>query len=330
MGVKVTISNKNSSKSIAIIGASGFIGSNLANYLVSLGKYEVSGSYFTAPSNFVSNEVKQIHVDCQNLESIKKFLGNHEVAIMCAAKTSGAGVIADSPLVHLYQNMIMNTLTLQAAHEVGIKRFIFLSSNTVYPPGEKAMKEGDENDTYFPSYEVVATMKRNTERICLLYPSLKTRPMDVRIVRPANSYGPNDKFDPKLSHVIPALISKMLAANEILEVWGDGKDIKDFIFIEDLIEGIEKIIGYQGEERIFNLVSEVETTIVMILEILKSLTNKPNLHFKFDKSKPKMIPIRRLSGMLAERELNFRAQISLEEGLRRTLNWYLINRHELS
>jgi GDP-L-fucose synthase len=325
MGVKVTISDKivKNKINVAVIGSSGFIGSNLASYLASLEDYSVRGSYFTRIDNEASQLVNQTQVDCRDLKGMKDFLYGSEIVVMCAAITSGAKDIAQNPLVHLNQNTIMNSVALQAAYESEVRKFIFISSNTVYPPGNHPMKEGDENDEYYPTYEVVGTMKRNAERMCELYPKLKIRPMDTRIVRPANSYGPNDKFDAEVSHVIPALISRIIKSSTRLEVWGNGQDIKDFIYIKDLVLGIKKVIEYEGENRIFNLVSGQESTIQDVIEILKKLTQKNNLEVLYDTSKPQMIPIRRLSGELAKRELGFKAKTSLEHGLAATLDWYL-------
>ena len=123
---------------------------------------------------------------------------------MCAAVSSGAMIIQNNPMFHVNDNIIMNQNILKASAKNKVKKFVFLSSNTVYPVGKKPMKENDMNYDLFYKYFNVGWMKIFSEKLCEMYKSK----MIINIIRPANLYGPYDKFDPTRSKVIPALIRK--------------------------------------------------------------------------------------------------------------------------
>ena len=142
---------------------------------------------------------------------------------MCAAFTAGAKIIEKNPLEFVTINTQINLNILNACKKNKIKKFIFLSSNVVYPNKKTAMKEEDVNYSFFKKYNNVAWMKIYTEKVCKMYNEF----FDILILRPSNLYGPYDKFDKLNAKVIPSLIRKFNNYKKV-EIWGDGKDIKDF------------------------------------------------------------------------------------------------------
>jgi GDP-L-fucose synthase len=147
---------------------------------------------------------------------------------------------------------------------------------------------------------------------------------------PVNLYGPGDNFDEKSSHVIPALIRKFLEANEqkkdSVVVWGTGKATREFLYAEDAAEGIvlatEK---YDGAEPV-NLGSGSEISVKDLVQTLARLTGFAG-RIKWDSSKPDGQPRRQLDTSRAEREFGFKAKFSFEEGLRKTIEWYVSARN---
>ena len=156
---------------------------------------------------------------------------------MCAAVSSGAQIIQNNPMYHVNDNVIMNLNILKACEKNKVKKFIFLSSNTVYPVGFKSMGENDLNYSLFSKYFNVGWMKIFSEKICEMYKDK----FKIIIVRPSNLFGPYDKFDPLRSKVIPALIRKF-EKKKIVEVWGSGKDVKDFLYIDDFVRNLLLVI----------------------------------------------------------------------------------------
>ena len=214
----------------------------------------------------------------------------------------------------------MNAQMLEAAYENGVQKFVFISSSTVYPLTDFAVKEDDVNYNFYSSYHVVGWMKLFSEIMCDMYTNKIEKKMDTVMVRPSNLYGPFDKFDPKKSKVIAALVRRFAEQEDPMAVWGDGKDIKDFLYIEDFLEGLIAVMKTEIVGAI-NICSGKQTTIRDIIEALEKITGtKPKLDFDF--TKPSMIPFRTMDGEKMKQLTGWSQAISLTEGLSRTLNWY--------
>ena len=142
---------------------------------------------------------------------------------------------------------------------------------------------------------------------------------------PVNLYGPRDSFDPKSSHVIPALIKKCIDAIEKNEnqivVWGTGKSSREFLYVEDAAEGILLATERYNKSEPVNLGSGMEITIKELVELIARLTGF-NGGIVWDTNKPDGQPRRCLDTSKAEREFGFKAKMGFEEGLKRTIEWY--------
>lgn len=146
--------------------------------------------------------------------------------------------------------------------------------------------------------------------------------MATIIIRPSNIYGPIDDFEPATSHVIPALIKRVVERVSPLSVWGDGNDIKDFIYIDDFIEGLLLALVKTKTYEIYNIASGKEYRLKDILKLIIEIDNYHNAQIIYDLKKPTMIPVRRISIEKAKRELKLRNKINITEGLKRTIDWY--------
>ncbi|MDO8638267.1 MAG: NAD-dependent epimerase/dehydratase family protein, partial [Candidatus Daviesbacteria bacterium] len=231
-------------------------------------------------------------------------------------------VIETTPLAHVTPNVIMNSLMLQAAHSEGVKKFLFISSNTVYPLTDYPVSEDDVNYTLYEKYFPVGWMKLFTEKMCEMYATKIKNSMITIIVRPGNIYGPYDDFDLASSHVIPALIKKVIERHNPLEVWGSGRDIKDFIYVEDLVEGLMLAMEKINQFDQINIGGGKAVTIRQVLNAILKADNFKNPKIVFNSSKPTMIPIRLIKINKAKRVLGFTPKTSLEEGIKKTIDWY--------
>jgi len=242
--------------------------------------------------------------------------------LMAAAVSSGAKIIQSNPLIHLNDNILMNTIALEESYKQKVKKFIFLSSNTVYPLTDDAVIEKDARFDFYKSYHIVAWMKRFTEIMCDMYSTKLNQNMNTLIIRPGNLYGPHDKFDWEKSKVIPALIRKIIENDEQINIWGDGKDIKDFLYIDDFIDALYELILNYNKIDIFNIASGMPITINEIIDILKKILNKNNLKVNHDLTKPSMIPIRKINISKIKNKIKWSPTIPMHEGLKKTINWY--------
>ena len=306
---------------ILVAGGTGFVGVNLIKRLLDLGA-NVSATLHRKEPVLKDSRVRYISGDLRIPEHCVEAVGGIDYVFMCAANTSGAAVMAKTPLAHLTPNILMNISMLDAAYQAGVKKFLFISSNTVYPLTDFAVKENDVTNEFYDKYFIVAWMKRFTEIVCEMYATKIAKPMKVCVVRPANIYGEFDDFEWETSHVIPALIRKVVERHKPLEVWGDGNDLKEFIYVQDFIDGMllamEKIEGFNP----INIATGNPSTVKDVLRILLEADNFSDPDIIFDASKPTMIPKRLIDISNAKRLIGFNPKVSLEEGLKKTVAWY--------
>ena len=308
-------------KNILVTGAAGFVGTNLVKRLVDLGA-NVTGTIFNKKPQDPIEPVKYIKVDLTNKVDCAKVCIGIDFVFMCAANSSGASVMEKAPLTHLTPNVVMNALMLEAAYSNGVQKFAFISSNTVYPLTNNAVAEADANYDFYEKYHIVGWMKMFSEEMCKMYSNHIKAPMKTLVVRPGNLYGPFDKYNKNESKVIAALVRRFVEKQNPLEVWGDGNDIKDFIFIDDFIDGLISTFKNEKIEGPINIASGEPTTIKDIINALILISESSDLNVQYDASKPTMIPVRLISTDLIKKEINFSPKYSIYEGLDKTYNWY--------
>jgi GDP-L-fucose synthase len=306
---------------VLVTGGAGFVGANLIERLLQLGA-KVSATLHEREPVVKDARIRYIDGDLRLAGDCARAVEGVEYIFMCAANTSGAAVMATTPLAHLTPNVQMNLLMLEAAYTAGVKKFLFISSNTVYPVTDYPVRETDVTNEFFEKYFIVAWMKRFSELACEMYSTKISRPMKTVVVRPANIYGEYDDFEWQTSHVIPALIRKVVERHDPVEVWGDGNDLKEFIYVKDCVEGLllamQRLEGFEP----VNIAAGRPCTVREVLRMLLAIDGYEDAKVVFDASKPTMIPKRLIDPSKAERLLGFKARTGMEEGLARTVAWY--------
>ncbi|MDD2898941.1 MAG: NAD-dependent epimerase/dehydratase family protein [Desulfuromonadaceae bacterium] len=310
-------------KKVLIAGGTGFIGINLIKRMLTLGA-NVRATIHRKQPVLIDSRIEYVTCDLLSMDDCKKAVADMDYVFMCAANTSGAAVIAATPLVHVTPNVIMNAQIMEAAYFAKVQKFIFISSNAAYPPSadryvrEEEMFDADPYDIYFG----VAWMKRYTEILCRMYSQKLKTPMASLVVRPSNIYGPHDDFDPATSHVMAATIRKVVERQNPLKVWGTGDDIRDLIYIDDFIDALvlaaEKVDTYDP----INIGLGKGYSIKQLLGMLMEIEGCQELKVEYDTDKPSMIPIRLIDVSKAEQQLGFHAQVDVHEGMSKTIEWY--------
>jgi len=310
---------------VLVTGANGFVGVNLLQRLLKLGANITATIHNTAP--IIKDDcITYIQCDLQKPEDCKKVVQGIDFVFMCAAKTSGAAGMENDPLVHFTPNVIMNLLMLKAAYEANVQKFLFLSSSTVYPLTDYPVHEDDVTNEFYDKYFVEAWAKRFSEIACEMYATRTNAAMKLVVLRPANLYGEHDNFEWETSHVIPALIRKVVERHDPIEVWGDGNDIKEFIYINDFIDGMllamEKLNWFDP----INIAAGKPYTIKEVLNTIIETDNYEGVELVFNKTKPTMIPKRMMNIYKAKSQLDFEAKTTLKEGIQKTIEWYRLFR----
>jgi GDP-L-fucose synthase len=312
---------------VLVAGGAGFIGSHLVTRLAPLG-CRIRATVHERPATPALPDVEYLAADLTRMEDCRRAASGMDVVFMCAANTSGAAVIASSPLSHVTPNVVMNAQLLDAAYHAGVKKFVFISSSVVYPPsGTRPVREdeafaGDPPDVYFAS----GWMKRSAEALCRAYAEKIPKPMATLIVRPSNCYGPHDKFDPSRSHVTAALVRRVVERQRPLVVWGTGHDIRDLLYIDDFIDGLLRAAALDEQFLAINIASGEGVSVRRMLDTILKVDGWPDADVQFDATKPTTVDARMIDVTLARERLGFLVQTGLEEGLRRTVAWYRENR----
>ena len=307
-------------KKVLVAGASGFVGTNLSAKLIELGA-EVIGTHNKRPiENLPASS--QLKCDFTIYEDCLRATRGIDYVFMCAANTSGAAVMEKTPLAHLTPNVVMNSQILAAAYENEVSKFCFISSNTVYPVTNFAVKEDDVNYEFFSKYFIVGWMKLFSEKMTEMYSDHIKNPMNTLVVRPGNLYGPHDKFTWNESKVIAALIRKCIERQNPLPVWGDGKDLKDFLFIDDFIDALLLAFEEVKDFEAINIASSIPVTIKEILNTILEVENCRDTKINFDKSMPTMLPKRLINTDKIRKLRSWEPKVSLKDGIKQTILWY--------
>lgn len=301
------------SKRVVITGGNGFLGKNVVRKVSERGATAIV-----------------VDVDCydlRRLEEIRRALTDSrpQIVIHLAARVGGIGANLEHPAEFFYDNLMMSVPLLHESWTAGVSKFVALGTICCYPKftpvpfHEENLWDGYPEETNAP-YGLAKKM--------LLVQSQAYRQQygfNSIFLMPVNLYGPGDNFDPRSSHVIPALIKKCVDAKaagaDHIVVWGDGSPTREFLYVEDAAEGILLAAERYDKSDPVNLGSSFEISIKDLVELIARLTGFEG-KIVWDTDKPNGQPRRKLDTSRAEREFGFRSQVSFEEGLRRTIEWY--------
>lgn len=313
-------------KKVLVAGATGLIGSNLITRLLAEGA-QVRATLRNRDPIVVDPRIEYIRCDLTRGEDCRRSVEGQQIAFLCAANTSGAGTTATTPMVHVTPNLLINSQFLEAAYEAHLEKVLWLSSTITYPVGDKPMREEDIfSGEPFEKYYFASWAKRFAEILCRMYGEKLPRKMPVIVLRPTNVYGPNDDYEFATSHVIASFIRKSVERWDPFEVWGDGTEIRDAIHVDDMVESMILAVEKLDSYAVMNIGLGKGHNVRQILDMILRIDGYAGAKLKFDPTKPTMIPVRLVDVSRAEQMIGFRAKIGLEEGLRRTIDWYRATR----
>jgi len=248
-----------------------------------------------------------------------------DIVIHLAAVVGGIGANRENPGKFFYDNLVMGATLMEYARQYKVGKFVALGTICAYP---KFTPVPFKEEDLWNGYPEETNAPYGLAKKMMLVQSQAYRAQygfNSIFLLPLNLYGPRDNFDPKSSHVIPALIRKFIEAKDRGEdemvCWGTGKPTRGFLYVEDAAEGILLAAEKYNKSDPVNLGTDLEISIEDLAELIARLVG-----FKkkiiWDKSKPDGQPRRKLDTSRAEREFSFKAKMDFEEGLKRTIDWY--------
>ena len=304
-------------KRVIVTGGHGFLGRHVVAAL------EPRGATVFAP--------RKAQYDLTREADVTRMYADLEpdVVIHLAAVVGGIGANRDSPGLFFFENVMLGALTLEHARRTGVEKFVGVGTICAYPKlapvpfMERDLWNGYPEETNAP-YGIA-------KKMLLVQGQAYRQQYGFNAIHllPVNLYGPHDNFDPKSSHVIPALIRKCLEAAEQgaaeVVIWGSGTATREFLFVEDCAEGIVLATErYDGDEPV-NIGAGFEIGIRDLAELIAELTGF-NGRLTFDRTKPDGQPRRMLDVSRAESRFGFKATTDFRDGLRRTIDWYRAHR----
>lgn len=314
-------------QTMLICGADGFIGKTALDYFKD--RYDITATIFNkdTPQRGVVEGVEYVSIDLRveseviDLFESKRF----DVVLQAAATTTGAKDVVERPYVHVTDNSVMNSWIFREAMRTKVGHLLFPSCTVMYQPKDYPQSEADWSplDEIYPAYFGVGNMKVFCEKMCDFYSRIGETKFTA--FRHSNVYGPYDKFDLDKCHVVPAFVNKVINADKVLEIWGQGRASRDIIYIDDLITFIDKCI--QNQKTKYELYNCGAGQAYPILELAKTIMtlNGKDLEFRFDLTKPDIPTTVILDCNKAKKQLGWEPTIDVEEGLKRTSEWYIAN-----
>jgi len=311
------------SKRILVTGGAGFLGSHVVEALRRRACTEIFVPRSKDYDLTTEDAVRRLYREARP-----------EIVIHLAAVVGGIGANRANPGKFFYDNLMMGALLMEHARRSGVAKFVAVGTICAYPKftpvpfREEDLWNGYPEETNAP-YGLAKKM--------LLVQAQAYRQQygfNAIFLLPVNLYGPRDNFSPESSHVIPALIKKCLDAKEsavrspqsaIVEVWGDGSPTREFLYVEDCAEAIVLAAERYEKPDPVNIGAGFEVSIKDLVELIARHTEFKG-RITWDTTKPNGQPRRCLDISCAEREFGFRARMSFEEGLARTIAWYTDHR----
>ena len=303
-------------KKILVTGGTGMIGRPLVKALLAAGA-EVHVASKDDPSRALPGSIFR-QLDLTSFDNCMEVCRGIDFVFHLAGIKGSPAVTVSRPASFFVPTISFNTNMMEAARRCGVSRYLYTSTIGVYQPAEIFYEDDvwktfpSENDRYAGWAKRMGELQAEAYRVEYGWDT-------IAIVRPANVYGPYDNFDPRNAMVIPSLIRRALSGENPLVVWGDGTAIRDFIHCDDVAAGMLKVME-SGTHQPVNLGSGTGVTVRQVVDILtKYMDQKPKI--EWDITKPTGDK-KRLMDTSRARALGFTPQISLEEGIRTTMEWF--------
>jgi GDP-L-fucose synthase len=307
-------------KRFLITGGAGFLGSHVVEKLKEKGCGEIFIPRSKDYDLVKMEEVIRVYKDAKP-----------DIVIHLAASVGGIGANRANPGKFFYDNLMLGTQMMEIGRQMKIEKFVALATICAYP---KFTPVPFKEENLWNGYPEETNAPYGLAKKMLLVQSQAYRQQygfNSICLFPVNLYGPRDNFDPESSHVIPALIKKCIDAvrnkDSQIIVWGTGKPTREFLYVDDAAEGILLATEKYNKSEPINLGAGFEISIYDLVNLIVKFTGFTE-KIVWDSSKPDGQPRRTLDVTRAEKEIQFKAKTDFEEGLRKTVEWYMKQKAE--
>lgn len=307
-------------KQVLVTGGTGLIGQPLVEMLL-----EQEAKVTVASLDDAARAPKGVvfkQADLREFSNCLALCREQEIVFQLAGIKGSPAMTAKRPASFFVPTISFSINMMEAARRAQVERFLFTSSIGVYAPADVFHEEDVWKTFPSPNDRFAGWAKRMGELQAEAY-RIEYGWDKISIVRPANVYGPHDNFDANNAMVIPSLIKRAIEGENPLRVWGDGSPIRDFIHARDVARGMLLAIE-KGINEPINLGSGTGVTIKEIADIIAAHIPTGPIKISWDLSKPKG-DAKRLMNMAKANRYGFKAHVSIEAGIKETINWYINN-----
>jgi GDP-L-fucose synthase len=297
---------------VVVTGGAGFLGARVVDELRGRGAEDI-----LVP--------RTATMDLRERDNCRRAVAGADLVIHMAARVGGIGFNRENPATLFFENLIMGAQLMEEARLARVKKFVALGTVCAYP---KFTPVPFREDDLWNGYPEETNAPYGLAKKMLLVQAQAYRQQygfNGIFLLPVNLYGPGDNFDPRSSHVIPALIRKIWSAKQrgvaSVEVWGDGSASREFLYVDDAAQAIALAAErYDGSEPV-NIGSGMEITVKDLVGVLTGLIGYEGT-IRWDRSKPNGQPRRSLDVSRASENFGFRASTDFVTGLRKTVEWW--------
>jgi len=305
-------------KKVLVAGGTGLIGQPLVKMLLEQGA-KVRVVSLDDPS-LANPEAEFIRGNLTNWEFCKQAVKDMDYVFNLAGTKGAVSTGVAKAASFFVPHLVFNTFLMEAARVEGVERFLYTSTIGIYPPANEPKKEDiawnappHHTNLYAGWAKLMGELQAEAYKVEFGWSK-------IAIIRPANVYGPNDYFNPASSMVVPSLIRRAVEGENPYIVWGDGSAVRDFVYTDDVAEGMLLALEHAADCTPINLASGEGATIKEVVDIIASYI--PGLNVKWDPTKPSGEPMRVLDISRAKERFGFSPKVSLKEGIGRTIEWY--------
>ena len=310
-------------KKVVVTGGSGFVGTN---FLLELLKRDADITTHThiRHMEIEDDRIRVVeNIDLFKLDDCIKLLEGADYVIHCGGYITNPSEVRTNIQVLLH-NINSTANVLEASAKCGLKGFLDINSSTGYPDRRYPITEDEYwEDEPHEAYFGYGWMRRYREKLMEFVSGFSG--LKIALSRGTAMYGPHDNFNPKTCHVIPALINRVLSGEDPFVVWGTPDVVRDFLYVRDVIDGALLVLEKGESMRPYNLGAGTAVTVGDIVDAVLRATGK-SPEVVYDETKPTTIPFRMVSTERIRTELGFEPKWTFEEGIKKTVDWYVDNR----
>ncbi|WOB41850.1 GDP-L-fucose synthase [Thermoleptolyngbya oregonensis NK1-22] len=303
-----------SNQRILVTGGAGFLGKQVVNQLINAG---ADPAKITVP--------RSRDYDLTQMEACRRAVDQQDIVIHLAAHVGGIGLNREKPAELFYDNLMMGAQLIHAAYEAGVKKFTCVGTICAYPKFTPVPFKEDDLWNGYPEETNAPYGVAKKALLVQLQAYRQQYGFDGIYLLPVNLYGPEDNFDPRSSHVIPALIRKVheaqLRGERTIPVWGDGSPTREFLYSTDAARGIVMGTQFYAEPEPVNLGTGYEISIKDLITLICELMDYDG-ELVWETDKPNGQPRRCLDTRRAKERFGFTAEVEFRQGLKNTIEWY--------